>query len=250
MLEKITSDIIRIKVPFADIYTTVFIVTTPGRVVLFDTASKASDVDTYIAPAFEKLNLKPDLVFISHNHNDHSGGLQRVLELYPEARVVSDNLELREKYGCVKLVDRVLQKVWIPGHTPDAMGLLDTRTKTLLSGDCLQAYGIYGTGPWGSAIRQTDLHLIALRKLRKLELNTIVTAHDYHPFEAIIAKERIPAFLDSCREALEKVHEIVAAQPELPDEELVAICNSRGLPRIDRRVINGIRIAMETGILG
>lgn len=249
MLEKITSDIIRIKVPFADIYTTVFIVTAPGGVVLFDTASKASDVDTYIAPAFEKLNLKPELVFISHNHNDHSGGLQRVLELYPEARVVSDNPDLQEKYGCVELEDGVLQKVWIPGHTPDAMGLLDTRTGTLLSGDCLQAYGIYGRGPWGSAIRQIGPHFQALEELREMELNTVVTAHDYHPFEAIIAKDRIPAFLAACKEALEKVYQIVAAQKELPDEELVAICNSRGLPRIDYRVIAGIRIAMETGIM-
>lgn len=249
MLEKITQDIIRIKVPFADIYTTVFIVTAPSGVVLFDTACKISDVDGYIAPAFEKLNLKPDFVFISHNHNDHSGGLQRVVELYPEARVVSDNPDLQEKYGCQKLEDPALQKISIPGHTPDAMGLLDTRTGTLLSGDCLQAYGIYGRGPWGSAIRQIGSHFEAVDQLQEKALNTIVTAHDYHPFEAIIEKQQIPAFLAACKEALVKVQQIVAAQPELPDEELVAICNSRGLPRIDHRVIAGIRIAMENGVM-
>lgn len=249
MLEIVTPDIYRLKVPFADIYTTVLIVTAPCGAVLFDTASNAGDVDGYIAPAFEKLGLKPDFVFISHNHSDHSGGLQRVLELYPRAKVISDNLNLREKYGCAEFEDDVLQKVWIPGHTPDAIGLLDTRTKTLLSADCLQAYGVYGRGPWGSAIHQIGPYFQAVEELQELELNAIVAAHDYHPFEAIVEKDRIPAFLDCCKEALEKLRDIVAAQPELNDLELTDICNSRGLPYIDYRVINGIRIAMETGIM-
>lgn len=249
MLEKITDDIVRIKVPFADIYTTVCIVNAPCGVVLFDTATTARDVDGYIAPAFEKLNLKPDYVFISHNHGDHSGGLPRVMELYPQAQVITENPQLQEQYGCHQLPEGVLQLIYIPGHTPDAIGLLDTRTGTLISGDCLQAYGIYGRGPWGSAIRHIGPHFQALEELGEMKLNTIITAHDYHPFASIVNKEQIPALLDTCREALEKVRQIVAAQPESDDLKLAEICNTRGLPRIDHRVIAGIRIAMETGVL-
>lgn len=249
MLEYITEDIVRIKVPFADIYTTVCIVTAPCGVVLFDAATKAKDVDGYIVPVLEKLGLQPDYVFISHNHGDHSGGLPRVMEHYPQAQVITENPQLQEQYGCHQLPEGVLQLIYIPGHTPDAIGLLDTRTGTLISGDCLQAYGIYGQGPWGSAIRHIGPHFQALEELQEIKLNTIITAHDYHPFEAIVEKEQIPAFLNTCREALEKLRDIVAAQPESNDLELADICNARGLPRIDHRVIAGIRIAMETGIL-
>ena len=179
-----------------------------------------------------------------------------MLEQYPEAMVVSANSEIGKSCAPRVLCPRdgqrlfdVLQVVHIPGHTPDAIALLDTRTGTLLSGDCLQAYGIYGAGPWGSAIRSIGLHFEALDRLRKLELQQIVTAHDYHPFRAVVEKKDIGVFLDSCVRALLDVRDIMAANPTMDDEQLVQLCNSRGLPRIDHRVIAGLRKAMDDGIL-
>ena len=247
----LSADIQWLKIPFADIFTSVYIVTTPTATVVFDTATKESDVQDYIIPALG--DRKPDYIFISHNHNDHSGGVAAMLQAYPNAQVVSTNDALAEQYPVLRPEDgakllNVLQVVYIPGHTVDAIGLLDCRTGTLLSGDCMQAYGIYGRGPWGSAIRSIGAHFKALAKLEKMKIATIATAHCYHPYEAVIQKDAIERFYQTCKKALYDIYDIVAAAPELADEELVERCNSRGLPRIDHRVIAGVRKAIEENV--
>lgn len=253
MLEQITTDIFRLKVPFADIYTTVFVAVTPAGTVLFDAAAKDSDVDTYIVPALKRLGVRPDYVFISHNHGDHSGGLERVMELYPAAKVVTSSKKLQHNYGKRVLCPeekpflQVLQPVFIPGHTADAVGLLDTRTATLLSGDCLQAYGIFGAGPWGTAIRHIGPHLQAIEKLRTMEIQMLATAHDYHPFEAVVRGTEVSRFLDTCIEALGRIRNMVLTNPDLEDEQLACLCNDGSLPRIDHGVVAGMRIAIEAG---
>lgn len=47
----------------------------------------------------------------------------------------------------------------ISGHTADSMALLDMRTNTLISGDCLQLYGVFGATNWVCAINLSAEHL-------------------------------------------------------------------------------------------
>ena len=46
-------DILRIKIPYKDIYTSVFLIRTPQGDVIFDTAATDEDVENYILPAIK-----------------------------------------------------------------------------------------------------------------------------------------------------------------------------------------------------
>ena len=147
-IKTITPDIFCIHVPYRDIFVAIYMIRTERGTVLFDVAGFHDDLDAYIQPALQQLGLVPTHIFISHNHADHSGGLARATELFPDAVILSRSDKLQETYPNVRhfedgerLLD-VLQTVTIPGHTEDSSALLDLRTGTLVSGD-VPANSIY-----------------------------------------------------------------------------------------------------------
>ena len=80
---KMNEHIHRITLPYKDIFTTVYTVKTDKGVLLFDAASYDTDLEQYIQPMLDELNITAEdlkYVFISHNHGDHSGGLRPIIE--------------------------------------------------------------------------------------------------------------------------------------------------------------------------
>ena len=265
MMEKltpITPEIHRLVVPFIDIYTTVHIVKTPDGDLLFDTATYPEDMDNYIFPALEELGVTAEslkYVFISHNHRDHAGGLGRFLEKYPKTCVLSRSADLKEKYSgyqveCLEdgapILD-ILRIVTIPGHTMDCAAIYDTRSKTLLTGDCLQLYGIYGSGQWGANIGLPVLQIEAVEKLRTLDIETIVASHNYHPCDYMAkGRAQILRYFHECTDPLYRVRDNIARNPEASDEELTAQYNEGGkLPTMAVRITTAIRKAMAEGLM-
>ena len=243
-------------VPYKDIYVGIYVINADDGVVLFDAAATDADVDGYIAPALEQLGVKPTHIFISHDHTDHSGGLPRAAALYPEAVIVSRSDKLKETYPNVltledgAMLTEHLQLVTIPGHTADSAALLDLRTNTLVTGDCLQSYGIYGSGYWYGAIRLTAPHYAAVRKLRAIPIENIATAHDYHPVgQFSLGKDAVAARLDSCIGALERVRAIMESNPQLTDEEVAQLCNDGRLPKVAARIVTALRKAATEGTI-
>lgn len=243
-------------VPYKDIYVGIYVIKTAGGAVLFDTAANDADVDGYIVPALEQLGVQLTHVFISHNHGDHAGGLARVAELFPDAKIVSRSVKLQETYpGIVALEDGdmltdALQVITIPGHTSDSAALFDLRTNTLITGDCLQSYGIYGSGYWYGAVTLTAQHYAAVRKLRALPIQNIATAHDYHPVgQFSFSPDAVAARLDSCIGALERVRAIADANPAMTDEEVAALCNDGRLPKVASRVVAALQKAAAEGTI-
>jgi glyoxylase-like metal-dependent hydrolase (beta-lactamase superfamily II) len=255
MVTLISPRIRRITMPYKDIYTSVFILDTPEGTVLFDTAFSDYDVDTYILPELRNRNIR--YIFISHNHRDHAWGLPRLLEVYPEAVIVTQNKALAEQYAkytvlCPNEGDMLLdtyQVVNIPGHTADSQGLLEPRNGILFTGDGLQAYGIYGEGQWGACIRAIPEHLAALQKLRALPLTDVLMAHDYHPFgNEVYGTEEIHNCLDACAAALLRVKEVLLQNPGLSDQQIADLCNrDSGLPTVPAFVPEAIRAAVAEG---
>jgi len=257
-LTAITPDIHRLVIPFLDIYTTVFLLETPDGAVLFDTATYPEDADNYILPALRQRGITPQslrCVVISHNHRDHAGSLMRIRQEYPATPVLTGSVKLREQYpdavflpaedgaeilGCLRVVT-------IPGHTGDAIGILDSRTGTLLTGDGLQLFGIYGSGKWGANISQPAAHRRAVEKLRSLPLNTIAASHDYHPCGYIArGKAEIDAYLSACTEALDCIRDAILRHPEQDDEALAAEYNRiSGLPTVAAHVFAAMRKTTE-----
>lgn len=251
---KINENIHRILLPYKDIFTTVYTIRTDKGVLLFDAASFDTDLADYIQPALDALKITAqDLkyIFISHNHRDHAGGLRPIIEAYPNAIILSRSPKLAEEYADYKveshedgdMVLDVLQIVTIPGHTIDSAAILDTRTKTMISGDCLQLYGIFGSNDWASNITYPALHLEALAKLRAMDIENIYTAHDYHPYgfrhegKAAVAKA-----ITACKEPLTLVKILIENNPELDDDAIRLKFNATGtIPTLRSKVVAEMR---------
>lgn len=257
MVTLITPRIRRITIPYKDIYTSVFILDTADGTILFDTAFSDYDVDTFILPELQRRDLR--YIFISHNHRDHSWGLDRLMEVYPNATIVTQSDDLAEKFAKFSVLrpnegDMLLdtfQVVNTPGHTADSQSLLDVTTGTLLTGDALQAYGIWGGSPWGACIHCIPEHLETLKKLKELPIVDLLMAHDYHPYgNEVYGTENIHNCLDICAKALLQVKEVVCAHPELTDQEIADLYNSdSGLPAVPAFVPEALRVAIAAGKL-
>ena len=254
--EKINENIFFFKTDYKDIFTTVYVVKTPAGALIFDAASYDCDVDDSILPALAELGIPEDeikYVFISHPHVDHAGGLKRLLECLPNVTVLSRSETLAAKHPGYKFeslddgetILDVLKVVTIPGHTIDAMAILDTRTDSMISGDCLQLYGIFGSGLWGSNINFVNEHRAAIEKLRTIKIAEIMTAHDYHPLgQRYVGEEKVAAALDFCIEPLDRVVRLIGENPDKDDESITAIYNDGTVPTLATRIVTKVRASL------
>lgn len=259
---KINDDVFRLTSPYKDIFTTVYVLKSTNGTVLFDTASFDEDVDERIVPMLEELGISPEelkFVFLSHPHRDHAGGLGRMMERYPGACIVTRSEALREQYPQASflqpedgdIIADVFRVVTIPGHTADSMALLDTRTNTLISGDCLQLYGIFGSTDWACAINLPAEHLQAVEKVRALKVDRILTAHDYHPYGySYQGREEVARALDACVEPLDQIRSLISENPHMDDAAVREAFNKLDLrPTVNVRIVAAVRKALDEGRL-
>lgn len=258
-METVAQNIYRLTMPYKDIYTTVLIIKSPYGAVLFDTATYREDVENTILPALNDLGITGEelkYIVISHFHGDHAGGLQWVTEHFPDACILSRSADLQDKYGAAvrcpedgELFLGSLQIIAVPGHSADSLCLLDTETGTLISGDSLQLYGIYGSGTWGASVGMPVEHLEAIDKLRRLDIRRIVASHDYHPFGYLAeGRNAVRKYLDACPEALYRILDAIRSHPDMDSESLAVIYNEQSrLPTVSNRVFAAIRAAAESG---
>ena len=250
MKESVAENIFRLTIPFKDIFTTVYLVKHDDGDILFDTATYPEDVESFILPFIKSLDAKIKYIFISHNHGDHAGGLEALLKHYPTARVLSRSRELKEKFAsfdvyCPEDGEEFIKgykAVAIEGHTCDSMGLLDIQKRILISGDSLQLYGIYGSGEWGANVGLVREHIEAINKLKGMGIESIYTAHDYHPMGyAYEGKENVFKALDFCIEPFLRIKKLIEAYPEKSDEEIRAIYHKEKLPTVRIGIFTAVR---------
>jgi len=158
-------------------------------------------------------------VILTHCHYDHIGGVNAILEEYPDTKIyihesavpslkdgdsertVSDkfgiDLEKIDAYGLKdgdkkRLGEVDIEIIHTPGHTEDSICVYIPRTKTLFSGDTIFANG--GLGRWdlptGSLF---DLKKSILR-LSSIEVSGLYPGHGY--FVGKYANEHIKKSLE------------------------------------------------------
>lgn len=203
-LQKLDDGLYRILVPFEELTTTVYLLNAPQGAAIIDAATYASDITDYVLPALEFLKIDTvSHLLLTHTHDDHAGGLPKLMECFPQAQVGSMTPMDLPGFSHLRdgdiLLDR-LQTVHLPGHTQNSCGFLDLPTGTLLSGDCLQLGGI---GKYVHGIGYPDLYRASVEKLKAMPICCIVAAHEFNPLGSIArGKAEVQAYLNTCLNSL------------------------------------------------
>lgn len=165
-------------------------------------------------------------ILLTHAHADHSGGLDTVSALVPDAEFVMPARDARFLTGDMSLDaneprdklrggwvirktqparllhegDRIgsLEVIATPGHTPGHSSFLDLRDRTLIAGDAFQTMGgvaVSGTfKPLFPLVYYATWHkglaLESARKLRALEPGRIAVGHGRLLKEPLAAMDR------------------------------------------------------------
>lgn len=249
----ICPNLYRITFPYKDIYTTVCVLRTDLGDVVVDLATYDEDMENVLFPALAELGVTKESLkyaLITHKHADHAGGLSRFLKEFDQVTILSTSNALREEFCDAKIVVpkegevflNDLKVVFIPGHTLDSIALIDRRTNTLVCGDCLQQYGIFGSGKWGSNIRFPAQHFEAIKKLREEKIDAILGAHDFHPMGYFAQGEDVKKVLDACEESLFRIRDFLNENSQMSDEQLASSYNAPGLlPTVGSHVFQAFR---------
>ena len=186
--------IYRLRVPFEGIYTSVFLIEADGKRILVDCAMTAADVEEVILPALAARSLSPtdiDTLVLTHRHGDHAGGLDTLLQHAPAIRVVTAPDE--------EIADGI-STYPMGGHTKDSIGVLDTRTGTLISGDGLQGAGV---DKYPCYTQDPEMYVQTLERiLNDDRIESILFSHAYEPWFAdrAIGREQVIHCAKKCFE--------------------------------------------------
>lgn len=207
LAEALHAELYRVLVPFQDLTTTVYAVLRSEGVTLIDSATYPEDVDAYILPALAELGVLPSQVTtlaLTHRHGDHAGGIARLSACFPQATVRAMAPIALDTYRPLTDGEQLpggLQALHLPGHTADSMGYFDTRTHTLLSGDCLQLRGV---GRYRNGVSDPAQYVRSVERLRAMPIECIVAAHEYDPLGSIArGRAAVLAYLDACIQAIQ-----------------------------------------------
>ena len=187
-----TKGIYRLRVPFENIYTSVFLITAERNKILVDCGTTNYDVDSVIIPSLSELGYTLsdlNMLVLTHNHRDHAGGLARIREIVPNIEVVTDICKLLEKVSTYAL----------PGHTEDSIGILDERTHTLISGDGLQGAGV---DKYRCYTKHPDKYIETLEKIKSDgRIENILFSHAYEPWntDTVFGREKVIECIKECK---------------------------------------------------
>ncbi len=187
-----TGEIYRLKVPYEDLYTSVFLVRSGGENTLVDCATTNYDVDEIIEPALNALGISfSDItrVIVTHEHGDHAGGLARTVQKNPKMRVI-------------KAVEKVngLEIYPIPGHTKDFIGVFDSKSETLISGDGLQGAGV---SRYPCSLESKENYLKSIEKIENdKRIKNLLFSHAYEPWfkDRAFGRENVEKVLKDCKD--------------------------------------------------
>ncbi len=234
--ELIAEDVYLLKVPFGIVWTGIVLINGEEKI-LIDSANCDERIDDTLIPALSELGLKIEdisYLLLTHTHGDHVGGARRIKELSPKTKLlVSEeqypktvdplkyskliratfpehspqapaSLKGTEPDGTVAHEETVAKRLkLIPsaGHDTDSVCFLDIKTKTVISGDSLQANGTPAQGI--GLYTDLEAYKATLSRLLSEDIENIIAGHDYLPVGAVAkGKSASRAYLTKCAELI------------------------------------------------
>lgn len=153
-------------------------------------------MDEWIVPALLKNGISLfDIRFLilTHNHGDHAGGKERILQLNSKIKIIVDSAE--KLFNDIDMYE-------LKGHTLDCFGIIDNRSGTLISGDAIQGYGV---GKYRCFLESREEYLKTIEKIRQeKKIKNILFSHAYEPWykDGVFGREVVEKILKDCVEAL------------------------------------------------
>ena len=188
--------IYRLRVPFENIYTSVFLVESGEGALLVDCATTAEDVDGVILPALRERGLDASALralVLTHHHRDHAGGRARLLTHCPTLKTI--DFSHREEIAGISFSP-------LPGHTKNSMGVFVSRCGILISGDGLQGDGV---DRYRTSLEDREAYLDTLDRLEADEsIQGILFSHAYEPWceDSAFGREAVLRCLLACRKSI------------------------------------------------
>ncbi|MEE1356732.1 MAG: MBL fold metallo-hydrolase [Clostridia bacterium] len=232
--EKLVPHIYRLKVPFENIYTAVFLIKTDDGCALLDCAASAHDTESVIVPALDACGIdRKDIkyILISHPHGDHAGGLRALLPLFPSAVVCAGSEYLKNRLEIPnfrvlsdgQMLLSCIEAVSLPGHCADMYGFYDKRSKALITGDALQLCGV---GRYGCGLSSYSDYMATLDRVQNMDIESLVASHDYYPLGAIAhGKEQTAQYISECRRYAHFISEHIDKQMSVSNCDKKLVCD-------------------------
>lgn len=252
--EEIVKGVFLLKMPFSIVWTGVVLIKGEKNF-LIDSGSE--EPEKYLIPALEDIGVKIediDYLLNTHCHGDHITGHYSLGNKYGLKTVVIDvsyetlknpaenAVRIRTKYPKFspppqswlkgveadvvlkdgQLLENRLKVIYTPGHDNDCVCWYDVQTKTLITGDSIQANGTptQGIGFYQSLEKYSN----TLVKLECEDIENIICGHDYNGIGSVIfGKENVKACLKYCKgivEAYQKEIDEMVENEGLTDVEI------------------------------
>ncbi|MBP3478797.1 MAG: MBL fold metallo-hydrolase [Oscillospiraceae bacterium] len=242
MFSEVLNDIYLLKIPFGPVWTGVILVRGEKNI-LIDSGATDNDVDQYIIPALNGLGLELssiDYLVNTHSHGDHIGGNYRLRQMgtfqvaafettaakiadpvpyaiqtrtkfpehspAPQCFLKGIPVDMVLKDGDI-LADR-LQVIHTPGHDNDCVCWYDLHTKTIITGDSLQANGTICQGV--GFYKSLSDYQWTLERLGKMDIENILCGHDYEGIGYLICgKDEVYKTLGICNDFVTQYHSFI-----------------------------------------
>lgn len=214
MYTLLTENIFKLDIPFENITTSSFLVKTPYGEVIVDCGTTDYDLNEILIPALKGAKANPVALFLTHNHGDHAGGTTALLTAFPNLAVLTFDGKTAATRKNGKLLinnDKFSDDITflsLPGHSADSGALYYSPTRSLITGDCLQLFGI---DKYGCGICSPKEYLKSLSRVKALAPSNIFAAHEYYPLgSTAFGKENALNYINECERIFKTIWDFTA----------------------------------------
>ena len=207
-----------LRYPWKGSFTGMLLIAGEKRCVLVDTALPEA-IDGYLLPYLKQAGIpleSIELVVNTHNHEDHAGGNARLRELCAAKFAIHRNgAEWLERGGfhpdlllddgsLLPVGEIRLGIVHLPGHSPDSIGVLDSASGTMFTGDSLQGRGTEYSGI--ALYADPESYLQSIDRMETLfgigRVRRLICGHAFAPYEGTVSEADVTDFLEACRDSV------------------------------------------------